>query len=138
MITRAEFDAAVLNPVVVATDAQIERLLTKIDVRQLHSTLRPCWYWTASKTNEGYPRFGFKYEGKPYGPVFAHRLVYQLTKGALTEGLQLDHLCEVPPCVNPAHLEEATGRENTLRSTLIPSAKNARKTHCTKGHELSG
>lgn len=40
-----------------------------------------------------------------------------------------DHLCRVPRCVNPAHLEAVSNRENTLRGT-----KGDLKTHCAKGH----
>jgi hypothetical protein len=35
--------------------------------------------------------------------------------GPVPEGMELDHLCRVHPCVNPEHLEPVTPRENKLR-----------------------
>lgn len=67
----------------------------------------------------------------------AHRFAYERLVGLIPEGLQLDHLCRVPYCVNPAHLEPVTSRENTMRG-LNFAAVNAKKTHCLRGHLLSG
>jgi hypothetical protein len=39
--------------------------------------------------------------------------------------------------VNPAHLEPVTNAENVLRG-VSPTALNARKTHCIRGHALEG
>ncbi|KAB2977369.1 HNH endonuclease [Streptomyces sp. SS1-1] len=63
----------------------------------------------------------------------AHRVAYQEIVGPIPEGLQLDHLCRVRHCVNPAHLEPVTSRENTLRGENLV-AINAAKTHCKRGH----
>jgi hypothetical protein len=38
--------------------------------------------------------------------------------------------------VNPDHLEVVTGAVNNARSNS-PSAVNARKTHCNRGHEFT-
>lgn len=64
---------------------------------------------------------------------YAHRAAYQYLRGPIPDGLQLDHLCWVRRCVNPAHLEVVTARVNTLRGEN-PAAQNARKTHCHRGH----
>jgi hypothetical protein len=45
--------------------------------------------------------------------------------------MQLDHLCRVPPCVNPEHLEPVTPAVNTQRG------EPATKTHCKNGHEYT-
>jgi hypothetical protein len=60
-----------------------------------------------------------------------------LLVGPIPEGKQLDHLCRNRACINPEHLEPVTAKENILRGESF-SAKNARKTHCIHGHELSG
>lgn len=91
-----------------------------------------CWLWTATIGIYGYGKFHM--EGRPHD---AHRVAWLLTHGAVPEDLQLDHLCRNRVCVNPAHLEPVSQRENILRGTA-PTALNAAKTHCIHGHELSG
>jgi HNH endonuclease len=68
--------------------------------------------------------------------MFAHRLSYVLCHGPVPHGKELDHLCRNRACINPDHLEPVTRRENILRG-IAPSAINARRTHCTRGHELT-
>lgn len=69
--------------------------------------------------------------------TYAHRYSYTLLVGPIPYGLGIDHLCRVHLCVRPDHLEPVTTRVNTLRG-LSPSAGNAIKTHCSRGHELTG
>lgn len=64
--------------------------------------------------------------------VRAHRFIYELLIGRIPNGLELDHSCRNRRCVNVAHLEPVTHAENMRRS------KEATKTHCLRGHELSG
>ncbi|MDE1854509.1 MAG: HNH endonuclease [Thaumarchaeota archaeon] len=69
--------------------------------------------------------------------ALAHRFSYQLLIGQIPAGLTLDHLCRNRGCVNPAHLQAVSNRENLLRGKGW-SGLNSRKTHCPKGHPLSG
>lgn len=62
-----------------------------------------------------------------------HRFAYEFLIGPIPEGLQLDHLCRRPHCVNPDHLEPVTPRENYLRG-ISPAAVNATKMECRRGH----
>lgn len=105
-----------------------ERIASKIQIDE-----SGCWLWTAGRQNkDGYG--GVHWYGKWSR---AHRVVYQLLVGDIPDGLQLDHTCRVRHCVNPAHLEPVTGRENVLRGDTI-AAKHAARTHCPKGHPLDG
>ena len=91
-----------------------------------------CWLWTASTNWRGYGEF--RLEGKNRA---AHRLAYESEVGPIPDGYEIDHLCRVRNCVNPAHLEAVTHRENLLRGETLP-ARAAAKTHCPQGHPYSG
>lgn len=95
-----------------------------------------CWLWTASKCRDGYGFFSMRVNGK-HKNVGAHRFSYETTRGKIPPGMTIDHLCRVTSCVNPRHLEVVTQRDNGLRGNS-ESAKNAKKTHCPKGHEYAG
>lgn len=83
-----------------------------------------CWLWTGTLNRWGYGKTSYRSVH-----ISAHRLSYLLSKGQIPEGLQIDHLCGVRNCINPAHLEAVTPLENTLR---------ARKDHCKQGHPFAG
>lgn len=103
-----------------------ERLTAKIEKTDT------CWLWQAGRNADGY---GTIYaDGRTRA---AHRVSYEIHVGPIPEGMTLDHLCRVRHCVNPAHLEPVTNRENILRGTA-PTATNARRTHCANGHLLAG
>lgn len=118
----------------------VERFWSKVDrngpVPEHRPDLGPCWLWTGAKTNAGYGQLVRRVGGKQVSTM-AHRWAYEATVGPLPEGTHGDHLCRTPACVNPAHLEPVTVRENLLRG-VSPSAINARKTACKNGHPLSG
>jgi hypothetical protein len=99
----------------------------------LDRNLGPCWQWLGRPHKSGYGRHSAA-RGKT---MYAHCYAFELLVGAYPAGLQLDHLCRNTMCVRPAHLEPVTQRVNGLRSAS-PCADNARKTHCPKGHPLSG
>jgi hypothetical protein len=69
-------------------------------------------------------------------PLLAHRVTYEALVGSIPDGLDLDHLCRNRGCCNPEHLEPVTKAENLLRGEGV-CAKNARKTHCSRGHEFT-
>jgi hypothetical protein len=91
-----------------------------------------CWQWTGAYAGKGYG--GTWLNGRHYR---AHRAVWELLVGPISEGMTLDHLCRNRRCVNPAHLEPVAMRENIMRGEGV-GARNARKTHCPLGHPYEG
>ena len=79
-----------------------------------------CWLWKGGDNGQ-YPRFN---------KVYAHRMSYEFFKGVIPDGFVIDHLCNVPMCVNPTHLKAVTPSENVVRAVGT--------THCPRGHEYSG
>lgn len=89
-----------------------------------------CWEWTRSRNVRGYGVASVNGKQRP-----AHRVAWEFLVGPIPEGMQLDHLCYNPPCVNPDHLEVVTPRVNSLRSRTRPG--QSRKTHCINGHRFT-
>lgn len=95
-----------------------------------------CWEWMGTHEHHGYGILTLKKDGKVTS-ASAHRMAYELMFGEVEKSLDLDHLCRNPGCVNPYHLEPVTHRENVMRGTSICAINNI-KTHCIRGHPLSG
>lgn len=97
-----------------------------------------CWEWNGlidqptKKHSFGYGIF--KIGQQQYR---AHRVSYTIANGEIASGLVIDHLCRNTKCVNPAHLEAVSNVENVMRGLSEP-ALNKQKTHCKRGHPLSG
>jgi len=90
-----------------------------------------CWNWQANRNHKGYGQY--KIDGKT---VKAHRFAFEVNRGKIPDGLQLDHLCRNRACVNPEHMEIVTSRENTMRGFGFTSLL-AKRTHCKNGHEFT-
>lgn len=73
----------------------------------------PCWIWEGVLDRAGYARCG--HTSGP-GGGYAYRQTYVMAYGSIPEGLDLDHLCSVRPCVRPDHLEPVTRVENARRA----------------------
>lgn len=81
-----------------------------------------CWQWVGSIHHSGY--------GQWFGSS-AHRHVYEMHKGQVPAGLELDHLCRNRACVNPGHLEPVTHKVNAHRGRSGP------KSYCKYGHSMA-
>lgn len=85
-----------------------------------------CWTWIGSCDRDGYGLI--KIGGRRGHLRAAHRVSYAEHKGAIPEGLEIDHLCRNTRCVNPNHLEAVTGQENRRRAGILMDAQ------CRNGH----
>ena len=71
----------------------------------------PCWIWRSqSKRRDGYCRI--QVNGKS---VYVHIAMFNIHKGEVPLGHELDHLCNQRDCINPEHLEAVTASENVTR-----------------------
>lgn len=91
---------------------------------------KDCWVWKRARNNFGYAQIR-----KNYKVVYVHRLIFETIKKKIPKGIELDHLCKNPPCVNPAHLEPVTHAENCARGNQGQWQK--RKKFCKAGHPYS-
>lgn len=89
-----------------------------------------CWNWIGQIDKDGYGRTSVDRKIRK-----AHRASYELLTGSIDDSLVIDHLCKNRKCVNPAHMEQVSIKENTLRGTSF-SAVNLRKDTCVNGHQL--
>jgi hypothetical protein len=92
-------------------------------VPDYESLLGPCWVWTGG-LSEGYGAFSL--DGRQ---IKAHIVAYRWLVGEVPEGCELDHLCRVRRCCNPAHLEPVSHLINVHRG-VSPWAINAAKMNC--------
>ena len=71
-----------------------------------------CWLWTSTLNVKGYGQFNGRRQGVSNA---AHRAAYEIYRGPIPEGFEIDHLCRVRSCVNPNHLEAVTHAVNLQR-----------------------
>ena len=106
-------------PLLAFTSEYLSKFWGRVDRRSEDE----CWEWTGAR-RRGYGLF----QVGVCGNFQAHRVSFAIVNGQPDPNLTIDHLCNNPPCVNPAHLELVTHQENMRR-------QGVRQTHCANGHE---
>lgn len=103
---------------------------------EIASKIRPipitgCWEWLGARDSRGY---GNVKVGRRVRK--AHRVIYELLRGPVPPGCECDHLCRVPWCVNPEHVEVVSHAENVRRGAArwVPGARQRAKRRCPRGH----
>lgn len=113
------------------TDITAELAALPKRIQDLIGPMTSCWVWKGYKDKDGYGQIW--YSG---GSKKAHRVCYELLRGKIGDGLTIDHLCRCRACVNPSHMEAVPIGVNTLRGDTV-IARQARQTHCKRGHEFT-
>lgn len=76
----------------------------------------PCWIFIGCITSRGYGKMAFRIAGR-HVTKLAHRVAYEeFTGRKLSSSETIDHICRVPHCVNPMHMEVVSIQENVRRS----------------------
>lgn len=101
-----------------------------------------CWLWNGfchqfrnmRPGQRGYPSSSYRGKG-----IRVHRKMLELKLGkTLPPSIYACHTCDQPPCCNPDHLFAATCSENMQDAVRKGRQDKAARTHCVRGHELSG
>lgn len=89
-----------------------------------------CHISTYSTASHGYAQIGWT--DKDYRQVVtAHRAAWVYAAGEqIPDGMTIDHLCKVRPCVNPEHLRMMTNYENARRT----AGRDWVEGQCVNGH----
>jgi hypothetical protein len=76
----------------------------------LPEIVTPCWIWQKGTDDGGY---GFiKLHG---AKRWVHRVSFEVFKGPVPEGAEVDHLCFNHSCINPDHLTPKSHLDNARR-----------------------
>lgn len=109
-----------------------ERFFAKVEIPVANGIMddaATCWRWTGARMSAGYGIFRV---GHGLAPVLAHRFSFELENGPIPKDREIDHLCRNRLCVNPAHLDLVTRRENQRRGIRPRS----RRLQIDKAHRL--
>lgn len=89
-----------------------------------------CWLWTGALSVDGYGRMRVG-----SSPRLAHRLSYEHHVAPISDGMFVLHRCDVPGCVNPAHLFLGTNADNM--SDMVRKGRSKTPRRC-RGERVHG
>lgn len=116
-------------PKEIAVPLLLARIMTRVKI-----TEKGCWEYQGWKSTLGYAEA--ELGGKRY---MVHRFMYEaLTAAPVPEGFDICHSCHNRACLNPYHIRSDTHQANLMDSSRAKRLQGQGKTHCKRGHPLSG
>lgn len=103
------------------TQDQVDSFWSKVNKTE------ECWLWTANTNPDGYGKVTLQVNGRSR-TIAAHRMAWELLRGAIPKGLICCHSCDVRHCVNPAHIWLGTQKQN-IRDMVSKGRKPSKLTH---------
>jgi len=92
-----------------------------------------CWMWLAGLDKDGYGKINIG--GKT---LRTHRVAWELASNKkIPDELIVMHTCDVPGCVNPAHLRLGTVAQNNQDREAKGRGRYRNMTHCPQGHKYT-
>lgn len=86
-----------------------ERFWLKVDIKAPDD----CWEWKEGLYSDGYGFFNMpKTESSKRRGYGAHVFAWMLTHNEMSNGYDICHHCDNPPCCNPGHLFKGTRLDN--------------------------
>lgn len=106
-----------------------QEVLDVIAKRSRQNLLTGCREWLGTKHSKGYGciRFNRKMEK-------VHRVIWELMKGPIPEGMHVLHACDNPECCEINHLELGTNRDNI--NDKLKRDRGGRKLNTAKALEI--
>lgn len=138
-----------MSKVIYANSLAAQILTAKGPLSLTRSEEQKFWSLVKDRDSENHSRFQGHINKKGYGifSVFrkgkwrrlrAHRVAYFIYHGRIDPELTIDHLCRERDCEDDLHLEEKSRGANVLATPYSLASINLAKTHCDRGHPLSG
>jgi HNH endonuclease len=96
-----------------------------------------CHIWIGARSTNGYGRVTYN-NPKPRYTKAAHRVAYESVHGPIQEGLDLDHLCRMRCCVNPAKAPDSKSEVRPLpsRKPAVVGSRPALSAECYSGDPM--
>lgn len=116
------------------TDAQYKERWVQRVLANVKQDANGCWNWQGGVHTKGYAQTG--YRGRT---IRVHRKMYEITYGVtLPPEIFVCHSCDNRRCCNPLHLWTGTNNDNVQDMRRKRRGNAQKKTHCKRGHPLSG
>lgn len=90
-----------------------------------------CWLFDGGVDKDGYGKI--KVKGVTWR---AHRYAYCLEHGEIPDDMLVCHTCDVPSCINPAHMFLGTNADNLADMAVKGKYRNnaEMRNYCPNGH----